>query len=176
MIIRRTTNADLKDILSIHQTAFPDESVADLTAALLSDRGAKPFTSLIALDGKAVGHILFTAAHLWPETPHRVALLAPLAVLPEVQRQGIGKALVYEGLLTLARAGENFVFVLGHPSYYPKFGFVPAGQLGFSAPYPIAKKHANAWMIKVLNGELPHSYTGTVQCAPSLDHPELWRE
>lgn len=177
MIIRHTTDADLPGILSVHRAAFPDEPVADLTEALLADPSARPIISLIVLmDEKPVGHILFTAVHLKPETSHRASILAPLAVVPVYQRTGIGGMLVSEGLSNLARSGVNLVFVLGHPSYYPRFGFIPAGEKGFAAPYPIPEKNADAWMVLSLRGELPARYTGTVICAQVLDHPEHWRE
>lgn len=177
VIIRHTTDADLPGILSVQRTAFPDDSVADLTGALLSDPSSRPIISLIALaDEKPIGHILFTAVHLKPETLHRASVLAPLAVVPECQRTGIGGRLVSEGLSILARSGISLVFVLGYPSYYPRFGFIPAGNKGFAAPYPIPEKDADAWMVLSLHGELPTQYTGTVMCAKALDHPEHWRE
>jgi len=176
--IRQATDADLTDILSIHRSAFPDEpAVADLTSALLADPSARPLTSLVALaDDKVIGHILFTAAHLQPETTHRVSILAPLAVLPEHQGLGIGGDLVSEGLSVLACSGVSIVFVLGHPTYYPRHGFRPAGELGFAAPYPIPEKDAGAWMVQGLGADLPRSYAGTVRCAKALDHPEYWHE
>jgi putative acetyltransferase len=178
LIIRRATDTDLPAILSIHRSAFPDEgSVADLTAALLCDPSAKPDLSLVALvDDKPVGHILFTAAYLQPGTAHRFSLLAPLAVTPERQRQGIGGRLIAEGLAILAQSGVSAVFVLGHPAYYPRFGFMPAGGLGFAAPYPIPAKNADAWLVLVLEGELSKPCGGKVRCARALDRPELWRE
>ena len=177
MTVRRATDGDLADILSIHRLAFPDESVADLTADLLADPTAQPSTSLVAVaDGKVVGHILFTAAHLEPETEHRVSILAPLGVTPGYQRMGVGGGLVSEGLSVVARSGVTIVFVLGHPTYYPRYGFRPAGELGFAAPYPIPKKDAGAWMVQGLGTDLPEPYAGTVRCAKALDHPDLWRE
>ncbi len=177
VIIRQATDADLPAILSIHGTAFPDESVADLTAALLSDPSAKPYLSLVArADDKPVGHILFTSAYLQPDISLQCAILAPLAVAPEWQGRGIGGSLITEGLAILARSGMSAVFVLGHPAYYPMFGFKPAGSLGFSAPYPIPAKNADAWMVLALDGELPKPYAGTVRCAKALDYPENWCE
>jgi putative acetyltransferase len=175
--MRHATEADLADILSIHRSAFPDESVADLTLALLADPTARPLTSLVAVaDNKVVGHILFTAAHLQPETTHRISILAPLAVMPEYQGLGIGGNLISEGLSVLACFGVSIVFVLGHPAYYPRHGFRPAGELGFAAPYPIPEKDARAWMAQGLGTDLPKPYAGTVRCAKVLDHPEHWQE
>ena len=66
-----------------------------------------------------------------------MAILAPLAVVPDAQGQGIGGALIEHGLSLLQRSGVGLVFVLGHPGYYPRHGFEPAGRLGFDAPFPI---------------------------------------
>jgi putative acetyltransferase len=175
--IRQGVDADLPGILSIHRAAFPSERVDDLTAALLGDPSARPVLSLVALaDGGVVGHILFTAARLQPGLPYRCAILAPLAVAPQWQRRGIGGSLVAEGLTLLARSGIQAVFVLGHPAYYPRFGFKPAGRLGFAAPYPIPDENADAWMVLSLGGELPGPNIGTVRCAEAMDRPEYWRE
>jgi len=175
--IRQGSDADRPAILAIHRKAFPDESVDALTDALLADPTAEPMVSLVAVvDDKPVGHVLFTAAVLKPETAYRVSLLAPLGVIPDYQRQGIGGMLIAGGLACLRHAGVRLVFVLGHPAYYPRFGFVPAGERGFAAPYPIPAQHADAWMMHALCDGLPESYSGTVNCASALDRPEYWRE
>jgi len=178
LTIQPASHTELTEILAIHRAAFPDEPVAELTAALLLDPSAKPSLSLVALaDGRPVGHILFTLARLFPDSSLQCALLAPLAVLPNWQRQGIGGQLVTEGLYALAQTGVDAVFVLGHPAYYPRFGFVPAGCRGFAAPYPIPSQNAAAWMVTGLRGELPEAPAGsTVRCAQALDRREYWLE
>ena len=175
--IHHADAADRSAILAIHSVAFPDEPVAELTDALLADCTAAPMVSLVAVaDGKSVGHILFTAAALQPETAYRVALLAPLGVVPAYQKRGIGGMLVANGLACLTRAGVRLVFVLGYPAYYTRFGFVTAGGRGFAAPYPIPPQHADAWMMQALYDGIPEAYAGTVHCAHALDRPEYWRE
>jgi predicted N-acetyltransferase YhbS len=113
---------------------------------------------------------------LEPVVVPTASLLAPLAVLPDHQRQGIGSGLVEEGLAQLRAAGVSIVFTLGHPDYYPRFGFSTAGSQGFAAPYPIEAKNADAWMVLRLDDALPRTYRGTVRCAKALDRPEYWRE
>ena len=152
--IREASNAELDDVLSVERAAFGGEEEAELVRALLNDKSALPLLSLLAWDGnRAVGHILFTAARL--SVPKEsapinlsVSLLAPLAVIPEMQKQGIGAQLIKAGLQRLSQSGVDLVFVLGHPAYYPRHGFRPAGALGLDAPYPILEKNADAWMVQ----------------------------
>ena len=74
-------------------------------------------------------------------------MLAPLAVVPECQKQGVGGTLVKHGLELLSKSGVDLVFVLGYPEYYTRHGFAPAGVRGFDAPYPIPEKNSDAWMV-----------------------------
>ena len=175
--IREALATELDSVLSINRAAFGSNDVADLTRDLLNDPSARPLLSLLAFeDGKAVGHILFTTAHLDPESGLSVSILAPLAVLPDYQNKGIGGKLVNTGLEILSKAGVELVFVLGHPTYYPRFGFVPAGRLGLSAPYPIPEKDTDAWMVLSLKPGLIGRVSGRVLCADKLNRPEHWRE
>ena len=145
---------------------------------LLNDPSARPLYSLLAFnDDRAVGHVLFTSAHL--EGPRKnifLSILAPLAVIPDFQKQGVGGKLIERGLQHLAHYGVDLVFVLGHPDYYPRYGFKPAGVQGFEAPYPIPEKHANAWMVQELHPGVIGSVSGKVRCADMLNKPEHWRE
>ncbi len=118
--IREATDADLNDVLSIERAAFDRDSEPELVKELLVDPSAKPLISLLAFKAeRAVGHILFTAAHLAgsPETTS-LSILAPLAIVPDAQKQGIGGMLIRRGLELLSDAGDELVFVLGHPEYY----------------------------------------------------------
>ena len=174
--IRETSSSDLDDILFVEHTAFGHDEEAGLVRDLLEDPSAKPMLSLLAFkDDRAVGHILFTAAHL-TGADNKVAILAPLAVVPEAQRQGIGGQLIKRGLELLSELGVELVFVLGHPDYYPGHGFKPAGCLGFEAPYPILANHAEAWMVQALCPNLIGSVTGKVVCADLLNEPKYWQE
>ena len=88
----------------------------------------------------------------------------------------MGSRLIEEGLRQLKAAEVDLVFVLGHPDYYPRCGFTPAGVLGFDAPYPIPDQHAGAWMVQALKDGVIGRVNGTVQCAKVLNHPRHWRE
>ena len=132
MIIREAKDADLPDVLLIEREAFKSDEEANLTRDMLADASAKPVLSLLAfVDGKAVGHILLTRGILLGKPEVKVSILAPLAVLPGYQKQGIGGKLIKQGLELLSKQGVDLVFVVGHPQYYPKYGFTPAYKLGF---------------------------------------------
>ena len=178
MHIRKATEADLAHVLSVESAAFGYDKEAGLTRDLLKDPTALPALSLLAFEGdRAVGHILFTALGIeGGPSPAPMAILAPLAVIPEFQNTGVGGRLIEEGLRLLSESGVGLVFVLGHPGYYPRHGFRTAGRLGFEAPYPIPEKDADAWMVQELRPGLIGSFSGKLRCAEALDRPEHWRE
>jgi len=176
--IRETTDLDLNDVLLVERLAFGQDREAELVRVLLVDPSAKPFLSLLAFkDDKAVGHILFTTARLTKtQDTALISILAPLAILPDFQKQGIGGRLIERGLKLLSKSGIDLVFVLGHPEYYSRYGFKPAGYLGFEAPYSIPDEHADAWMVQALRPGVIGSVSGTIMCADALNKPEFWRE
>ena len=178
MKIREATDADLQAILSVEKEAFGYDKEANLVRDLLGDPSAKPLYSLLAFsEDRPAGHILFTAARLeGPGSDASLSLLAPLAVIPDFQKQGVGGMLIERGLQHLSNAGVDLVFVLGHPGYYPRYGFAPAGIQGLEAPYPIPEEHADAWMVQELRPGVIGRVSGTVGCADMLDKPEHWRE
>ncbi|MFA6033427.1 MAG: N-acetyltransferase [Myxococcota bacterium] len=126
MKIRHEKPADRAAVRRINEQAFRQGNEADLVEALNSAGAA--VLSLVAVDGRnIVGHIMFSAVTVESASGLRGAIgLAPMAVLPERQKQGVGSMLVRAGLDELREMGHEAVFVLGHPSYYPGFGFVRA--------------------------------------------------
>lgn len=178
MEIREALESDLNDILSVERAAFGQDEEAELVRDLLDDPTARPVLSLLAFkDERPVGHILFTAAHLTrSQNTTAIAILAPLAVVPDAQKQGIGSQLIKTGLQRLSQSGIDLVFVLGYPEYYSKHGFTPAGYLGFNAPHPIPDEHADAWMVQALRPGIIGSVCGQVTCSDILNKPEYWRE
>lgn len=130
MIIRCEEPQDIPAIRQVNEQAFGGWGEANAIDAL-RDRGAATLSLVAVIDDRVVGHLFFTPAtietadHTWPALG-----LAPLAVLPEYQRQGIGSALMKAGLAECARLGYERVIVLGHPDYYPRFGFLRASQYG----------------------------------------------
>lgn len=176
--IREAVETDLNDVLSIERLAFGYDKEANLVRDLLRDPSAKPLLSLLAFKkDRAVGHILFTTARLsGTQETASIVILAPLAIVPDAQKQGIGGKLIEQGLKLLSKSGVDLVFVLGHPEYYPRYGFKPAGHLGFEAPYPIPDKYAGAWMVQAFRSGVIGTVRGKVICADELNKPEHWRE
>jgi putative acetyltransferase len=177
MIIRETTDLDLNDILLVEEAAFKRETEATLTCDLFADPTAKPLLSLLAyIEDQPVGHILFTKAIITTAPHIKASILAPLAVVPQHQKQGVGGALIKKGLQLQAQSGTEIVFVLGHPTYYPKHGFTPAHRLGFEPTYPIPAEVADAWMVQALKPGIIGVVSGKVICCDALNRPENWRE
>ncbi|NJN20714.1 MAG: N-acetyltransferase [Leptolyngbya sp. RL_3_1] len=180
MKIRQSQDADRLAISAIHTSAFGPEQgpeIVGLVHDLFEDETAKPLLSLVAeTEARLVGHILFTVVKLQPELKEISArILAPLAVASDVQGQGIGGELIKAGLQQLADSGVDLVFVLGHPDYYPRFGFQTAGVLGFAAPHPIPTEHTDAWMVQALTADVLGRASGTVQCSEVLNQPQHWQ-
>jgi putative acetyltransferase len=178
LIIKKAMDSDLNDVLRIEAEAFGHSKESNLVNGLLNDDSAKPLLSLLAIDGdEAVGHILFTKVRITGnEDALSAMILAPLAILPDAQGKGVGGKLIKEGLRQLSESMVDLVFVLGHPEYYPRFGFKPAGALGFEAPYPIPAKNAPAWMVQELRPGIIENFSGKIVCADTLNEPEHWRE
>ena len=181
MEIRKSTEADRLEIKKIHIKAFGEDKgpeIADLVDELLDDKTAFPRLSMVAFENEQlIGHILYTKAVIdQTDKPVSVQILAPLAVLPSAQNKSVGSRLINEGLNLLKDSGVDLVFVLGHPGYYPRCGFITAGVLGFEAPYPIPDEHAEAWMVQELKEGVIGRVKGKVKCSEVLDKPEHWRE
>lgn len=179
-IIRETAIEDFDAIMEVEKLAFGYDKEAKLVAQLLSDETAKPFVSLLAFDSEqAIGHILFTRAYFSDkkEKSPMMHILAPLAVKPAYQRQGIGGMLINEGLRLLQAMGSELVFVLGHKEYYPKYGFTThAAHLGYLPPYPMPEENEVYWMVQPI-GQVGYGIgTGTVNCCEELNRPEHWRD
>jgi putative acetyltransferase len=137
MQVRPERPADRDAVARVTDAAFgqPDES--HIIEAVR--RAGCPAVSLVAVDGtEVVGHILFTPVDLDPPAAGVVVMgLGPMAVAPARQRQGVGSALVREGLRACAGSGCSAVVVLGHPRFYPRFGFQPASGFGLKSEYSV---------------------------------------
>lgn len=133
--IRPERSADRTAVRGLDEAAFEGTDEADLVDRLREE--AVRYLALVAVvDGEVVGHIAFSPVTLDPLRPDLdLRGLAPMAVLPAHQRTGIGTALVRDGLEACRRAGAQAVVVLGHPDYYPRFGFRRADTFGLRTEY-----------------------------------------
>lgn len=161
---RPETAADIGSIHEILLGAFPSAEEADLVDALRADAGAWiEGLSMVAeaADGTLVGHALLTRCHI---DGHPALALAPCAVLPDHQGEGAGSAAIRAVLEAARTMGESTVVVLGHPEYYPRFGFTPASRSGIRAPFDVPDE---AMMALTLDPEQPAA-TGTIRYAAAF--------
>ncbi|HYG61865.1 MAG TPA: N-acetyltransferase [Thermoanaerobaculia bacterium] len=171
MEIRPEQPEDVPAVHQVNSAAFGREEEARLVD-LLWEAGAV-VASLVAVDkvgdaGEVVGHILFSPVTL-DGCDRSIAGLAPMAVLPGRQRDGIGSALVERGLAACRDAGIEAVVVLGHPEYYPRFGFVPASRFGLGCEYPVPDEVFMA--LELTPGALA-GCRGTVRYRPEFSQVE----
>jgi putative acetyltransferase len=135
-VTRPETADDVSAIREIHIAAFPTTEEAELVEALRASDAWIEGLSIVTEDAEVtvVGHALLTRCHVG-EAP--ALALAPCAVLPRVQRTGAGSAAIRACLDAARTKGENLVLVLGHPEYYPRFGFIPASAFGIRAGFEV---------------------------------------
>lgn len=136
-IIRPEIESDYSSITEVNDRAFGGPAEGRLVERLRNTADFHAELSLVAeLDGQIIGHILFHPVVIRAVDSERPALaLAPMSVLPENQKQGIGSRLVEEGLRRAKQLGHKAVVVLGHPKYYPRFGFQPASSWSIKVPF-----------------------------------------
>jgi putative acetyltransferase len=137
ILIRSEQPGDAASISHVNEDAFGQRLEARLVDRLRANGGV--LLSLVAVvDGRIAGHILFSPVRVDSDGADcEGAGLGPMAVLPEMQRRGIGSRLIAEGLAALRARGYPFVIVLGHPQFYPRFGFEPASRHGVRAPWRV---------------------------------------
>ena len=164
--VRPQTPADAAAVRGVNEAAFAQPLEATLVERLLAScPGA---VSLVADDGEVVGHILFTTVTVDMGGRQVEGMgLAPMAVRPDRQRQGVGSTLVRHGLDVLRARGCPFVIVLGHPSYYPRFGFVPAATRGLRSQWDGIPDEA--FMILVLDPPAMQGVAGVARYRPEFD-------
>ena len=162
--IRPEKPSDADAVCAVLEAAFPTKTESRLVN-LLREHGKAQVSLVAEVDGKVVGHILFSpvsadspAGTVWGTG------LAPIAVLPSRQRQGIGKRLMEEGLAACRRAGFAFAVVLGDPEYYHRSGFERAGRYGLRNEYGVDEEFM---ALELRPGGLPNG-GGLVKYAPEF--------
>ena len=152
--IRQETKKDYEEVYNVVKTAFEtaehsDGNEQDLIVALRNSDNFIPQLSLVATqDSKIVGYILFTKIKI---VKYEELALAPLGILPEYQKQGIGKKLIKKGHQIAKELGYHYSIVLGSETYYSKNGYSPAINYGIKAPFEVPKE--NFMAIKLKNTE-----------------------
>ena len=161
--IRPATAADAKAIRAILLSAFPTAAEADLVERLIADSCV--LISLVAeQDDVIVGHLLLSRMNVSGDGRSvRATGLAPVAVLPDAQRSGVGSRLIAEALSAAAGAGEDMIFVLGDPDYYDRFGFSAETAAPFASPY--SGPHLQA---VTLRPDVPIPQEGSADYAPAF--------
>ncbi|OEY71117.1 hypothetical protein BI198_14445 [Rheinheimera salexigens] len=162
--VRPETAADWANVAALTRTVFntPDE-------ALLNDALRQQTQDYIALvaeqHGNIVGHIMFSPVQLENAKQIKMMALAPMVVSKVLQQHGIGSALVRAGLETCFQHKVDAVVVLGHASYYPKFGFIPASNFAISCPWQVPDE---VFMLLELTPDAMKNASGKVQYLPAF--------
>ena len=163
MITRREKPEDISAIRFVNEQAFCGSGEANAIEQLRA-RDAVTLSLVAVIDNRVVGHLLFSPVTIEsPEQSWPAVGLAPLSVLPDSQRQGIGTALMNAGLDECRRLGYERVVVLGHAEYYPRFGFVPAYPHGITNEFGVM---GDAFMILELRPGAFEGITGVAKYQP----------
>ena len=156
--IRNENPEDIPLIASLLKKSFKRDAEAKLADRLR--RACADHLSLVADEnGAIVGHIMFSPVQIQNHRAVKGMGLAPMAVLPAFQGRGVGTQLVKKGLQILAGKGCPFVIVLGHPDYYPRFGFQPASRYNIKSQWDGVPDEA--FMIIVMDEEAMRNVSGT---------------
>ena len=165
--VRPETPADFNAVRSVHAEAFAPSTVEPQLVDDLRTEGAlvNEFCLVATEDDQVIGHIAFSRATLDPGSGHEILVLAPMAVLPNHQRSGVGAQLIGQSLRRAHLTDFPLVSVVGHADYYPRFGFEPARPLNIHPPFDVPDE---AWMAKRLPGYTPEA-RGTVTYADAFN-------
>ncbi len=164
--IRHDIPEDTSAIRRVTEMAFNDKTTADLVDALR--KNGHSVLSLVAIQGEdVIGHIMFSPVKIVSDTESFDAIsLAPMAVLPNLQRQGVGSELVRRGLSELRQKDHGVCVVLGHAEFYPRFGFLPARQFKIRCKYDVPDE---AFMVTELRKGALAKIRGTVEYSSEFD-------
>lgn len=163
VFLRQEINSDFPEVYDLNLLAFGEKTEANLVNALRKNQDAFiPKLSIVATkENKIVGHILFTKIKIKNNFggTHNSLALAPMAVLPEHQKQGIGGQLITKGFTIAKNLNYKSIIVLGHENYYPKFGFRPAKKWNIKSPFKVP---SNVFMALELEKDGLKNISGTV--------------
>jgi putative acetyltransferase len=155
---------DVSAVHAIHSAAFGRPDEAHMVTAV-RDAGAAAVALVAGIDGRPVGHVLFSAVTIDGRSEPSGLGLAPIAVLPSAQRSGLGSRLIEAGLERCRMLGYGYVVVLGHPAYYPRFGFTRASSFGLRCAYAVPDE---AFMALELQAGCLEGKPGVVRYLPAF--------
>ncbi len=158
IVIKRQKEEDTEQVMSVNKLAFETTYEANLVNALI-ESDVNTFSLVARKDNKIVGHLLLSEMTVLNKNNSRnlkLYGLAPMSVIPNEQKQGIGKLLIKNAIEIAKDNSVDIIFVLGHPDYYPKFNFIPTNRFGVTCQYDAPPE---AFMALDLTGKLP-SLTG----------------
>jgi putative acetyltransferase len=136
--IRKEEEKDHKQIFEVNKLAFQQENEGKLIEKIRKNENFIPELSIVAeIDNRIVGHILFSKIKIVGKSVYESLALAPMAVIPEFQRKGIGSELVKKGINKAKKLGFDSIIVIGHKEYYPKFGFQNASRWNIKCPFEV---------------------------------------
>ncbi|MEL7281503.1 MAG: N-acetyltransferase [Pseudomonadota bacterium] len=163
---------DINAILDVHRLAFGDEEGPE-TAQLAKDFLDHPDTISISAkrDGKIAGNVLFTPFVFADHRDTKCYLLAPCGVLPEYQGHGVGNEIMEKSIDHLRSIGTDAVFVLGVPTFYPRYRFVPTEK---QTPYPELLTVTEAWMALELTDGSVAKLSGPTEAIPQFMQSHWW--
>lgn len=166
MNIRCETLLDYPTIAEVNTLAFKGKNEAQLIDKIRLSERYIPELSLVAeIDGKVIGHILYSYIDLVNEDTLKVLALAPIAIHPQFHNKGIGSALITASLEIANTKREAIVIVLGYPSFYTRFGFVPSVSYEIESPFPVP---SDVFMVKILQN-YEEKYKGKVVYPPAFN-------
>jgi predicted N-acetyltransferase YhbS len=136
--IRKEEVKDHKQIYEVNKLAFQQENESKLIEKIRKSENFIPELSIVAeIDNRIVGHILFSKIKIIGDSDYESLALAPMAVIPEFQKRGIGSELIKKGIDKAKELGFDSIIVLGHKEYYPKFGFQRASKWNIKCPFEV---------------------------------------
>ena len=159
-MIRKETDKDIQDIRKLNDLVFSG-SVEGAIVDAIRNQSPESLSLVAVKNEEIIGHIFFSPVEIAGLDGIQAMGLGPMAVLPEYQKQGIGTALINEGIKQLQQLGCAIVVVLGHAEYYPKFGFSPASGHGLQCQWDGVPD--NAFMVRFLRKEFDGVVRGTVK-------------
>lgn len=169
VLVRNSCVEDIGQFKKLYLSAFPDEDLYPLVESLHAE-SIKPLSIVGVMNKKIVSHILFTMGSVL-RCSGEVAIMGPIAVYPEHQNEGLGTALINDGLSRLKKNGLIKVYVFGAPAYYGRMGFKQ--ELDTNPPYALPERWRAAWQSISINDEAA-VVTGKLVLPKPWMEPVLW--